>query len=74
MLDKIMAAQQQMAELKQRLDTVMVTGECEGLEVTANANNRFVGVSIPDGLLSDKEQLEDYLCIAMNRALENART
>ncbi len=73
MLDKIMAAQQQMADLKQRLDAAMVTGECEGLEVTTTANNNIVGITIPDGLLADKDQLEDYLCIAINRALENAK-
>lgn len=74
MFDKLMQAQAKMAEVKARLDNITVIGEAENgkvkIELTANKITKSVSIS-PD-LLNDREQLEDLLAIAFNRALEQA--
>lgn len=74
MFDKLMQTQAKMAEVKARLDNITVIGEAENgkvkIELTANKITKSVSIS-PD-LLNDREQLEDLLAIAFNRALEQA--
>jgi nucleoid-associated protein EbfC len=76
MFDKIMEAQQKAGEVKTRLDAVTVTGIAEGgkITVTANGNKVVQSVTIDDSLLkdTDKEQLEELLVIAINKAMEQA--
>ena len=76
MFDKLMQAQQKAGEVKQRLDAIMVTGVAEGGKITVNANGNKVvqSVIIDDGFLkeADKEQLEELLVIAINKAMEQA--
>lgn len=68
-----MGAQSQMEELKKRLDDIKVFGEAEGkVTVTANANKKIEDITFNDELLNDKEQLQDLIVLATNRALENA--
>ena len=71
-----MQAQQKAGEVKQRLDAIIVTGVAEGgkITVTANGNKVIQSVSIDDAFFkdADKEQLEELLAIAINKAMEQA--
>ena len=71
-----MQAQQKAGEIKKRLDAITVTGIAEGgkITVTANANKVVQSVAIDDELFKDgdKEQLEELLLIAINKAMEQA--
>jgi DNA-binding YbaB/EbfC family protein len=76
MFDKLMQAQQKAGEVKQRLDAIIVTGVAEGGKITVSANGNKViqSVIIDDDLFkeADKEQLEELLVIAINKAMEQA--
>ncbi len=76
MLDKLMAAQQKADEIKKRLDTIFVVGEVEGaaIRVTATANKVITAVEIRDDFYkqADKEELEELLLTAINKALTQA--
>jgi nucleoid-associated protein EbfC len=76
MFDKLMQAQQKAVEVKQRLDAITVTGVAEGGKITVSANGNKViqSVIIDDDLFkeADKEQLEELLVIAINKAMEQA--
>ena len=71
-----MQAQQKAGEVKKRLDAITVTGVAEGgkITVTANGNKVIQSVVIDDELFKegDKEQLEELLVIAVNKAMEQA--
>ncbi|MBC8053072.1 MAG: YbaB/EbfC family nucleoid-associated protein [Sphingobacteriaceae bacterium] len=76
MFDKLLQVQQKAAEVKSRLDKVSVTGEAEGgkIKVTSNGNKLITSIEIAPELLSpdDKEELEELLAVAINKALEQA--
>lgn len=76
MFDKLMAAQGKAEEIKKRLDTISVFGEVEGgaIKVTATANKAITAISISDEFYeqSDKEELEELLQAAVNKALAQA--
>jgi hypothetical protein len=59
---------------KERLHTVMIDeASSDGLlKVTLTANREIKSISIDDSLLEDKEQLEDYLVLTLNKAIEKA--
>jgi len=76
MFDKLFAAQQKAEEIKKRLDTVSVYGEVENgaIKITATANKTIIGVSIDETFLksADKEELEELLLTAINKAMASA--
>ena len=76
MFDKIMEAQQKAGEIKKRLDAITVTGTAEGgkITVTANANKVVQSVAIDETFLkeSDRDELEELLVVAINKALQQA--
>jgi DNA-binding YbaB/EbfC family protein len=74
MMDKLKEAQQKVEETKTRLNSVLVDEvSADGkLKVTLTANREIKAISIDDSLLSDAEELEDYLIIALNKALKKA--
>jgi len=74
MMGKLQEAQKKVAETKQRLDTVLIDEQSsDGLfKVTLTANRTIKSVTINDQLLEDKEQLEDYLVLVMNKAIAKA--
>lgn len=76
MFDKLFAAQQKAEEVKKRLDTISVFGEVENgaIKVTATANKAITGIAIDEEFFknADKEELEELLQIAVNKALANA--
>ncbi|MBT8384428.1 MAG: YbaB/EbfC family nucleoid-associated protein [Bacteroidia bacterium] len=72
MMEKLKEAQKKVEETKARLNTVLVDGESNGVKVSVTANREIKNISIDDNLLNDKEELEDYLIIALNKAIEKA--
>lgn len=74
MMGKLKETQQKVEATKKRLDTVMLMESSpEGLvEVTITANRKLKEIKIDDSLLEDKEQLEDYIILAVNKAIEKA--
>ena len=74
MMGKLKETQQKMEETKKRLDTVLIDEQSsdEKLKVTLTANSKLKSVEISDSLLENKDQLEDYLIVVMNKALEKA--
>ena len=74
MMDKLKEAQRKIEETKVRLNTVLVDGEAGNgvIKVSVTANREIRSINISDDLLNEKEALEDYLIIALNKALEKA--
>ena len=74
MMGKLQEAQKKVEETKQRLNTVLVDEQsADGLlKVTVNANRVIRSLEISDELFEDKEQLEDYLILTLNKVLEKA--
>ncbi|WP_010250143.1 YbaB/EbfC family nucleoid-associated protein [Myroides injenensis] len=74
MMGKLQETQAKIEETKKRLDTVLVDDQSNDglLKVTLTANRTIRSISISDELMDDKEQLEDYLIMVLNRAIEKA--
>ncbi len=74
MMGKLKEAQKKVEETKQRLNHVLVDeNSSDGkLKVTITANRTIKSISIDDELLQDKEMLEDYLILTLNKAIEKA--
>jgi DNA-binding protein YbaB len=76
MLDKLMQAQQMAEDLKQKLNQISVTGEAGNnkVVVTLTAGKDFKDIKISESLLTpeNKEELEDLIGIAFEKALEAA--
>lgn len=74
MMGKLKETQKKVEETKKRLDTVMVDESSSDnlLKVIITANREVKSISIADELLNDKEQLEDYLILTMNKAIAKA--
>jgi len=76
MFDKLFAAQQKAEEIKKRLDTISVYGEVENgaIRITATANKAITSVAIDETFFknADKEELEELLQTAINKALASA--
>ena len=76
MFDKLMEAQQKAGEVKKRLDAISVSGVAEGgkITVTANANKVIQSIHIDSAFLADadKDEIEELLVVAINKALEQA--
>lgn len=74
MMGKLKEAQQKVEETKKRLDTVLVDEQSKDglLKVTLTANRKIKSITVDETLLEDKEQLEDYLILVLNKAIEKA--
>ena len=74
MMGKIQEAQKKIEETKKRLDTVLIDEKSSDglLEVTLTANRTIRSLHISEELLGDKEQLEDYLIMVLNKAITKA--
>lgn len=74
MMGKLKETQKKVEETKKRLDTVLVDENSADdlLKVTMTANRALKSISIADELLKDKEQLEDYLILTLNKAIKKA--
>lgn len=74
MMGKLKETQKKIEDTKKRLDTVLIDEQSNDglLKVTLTANRKVKSIVINDSLLEDKEQLEDYLVLVMNKAIEKA--
>jgi len=74
MMGKLQETQKKIEETKNRLNTVLIDEQSSDglLKVTMTANREIKNLSIDDSLLEDKEQLEDYLVLVMNKAIAKA--
>jgi nucleoid-associated protein EbfC len=74
MMGKLKETQNKIEETKKRLDTVLVDEQSTDglLKVTITANRKIKSITIADELLEDKEQLEDYMILVINKAIEKA--
>ncbi|QTD38160.1 YbaB/EbfC family nucleoid-associated protein [Polaribacter batillariae] len=74
MMGKLKEAQQKVEETKVRLNSVLVdeTSSDGKIKVTLTANRQIKAISIDDSLLTDAEELEDYLILTLNKAIEKA--
>jgi DNA-binding YbaB/EbfC family protein len=74
MMGKLKETQQKIEDTKKRLDTVLIDEQSTDglLKVTLTANRKIKSITIHDTLLEDKEQLEDYLILTLNKAIEKA--
>jgi len=74
MMGKLKETQEKVEATKKRLDTVLIdeTSSDGLLKVTLTANRKIKSIEVDDSLLEDKEQLEDYLVLTLNKAIEKA--
>ena len=74
MMGKIKETQKKVEATKERLNTIMIDEESSDgiLKVTLTANREIKSIAVDDSLLEDKEQLEDYLVLTLNKAIEKA--
>jgi DNA-binding YbaB/EbfC family protein len=76
MFDKLFEVQAKAGEVKQRLDNITVTGTAEGgkISVTATGNKIIQSINIDADFFkeADKEEIEELLVIAINKAMEQA--
>ncbi|WP_100615870.1 YbaB/EbfC family nucleoid-associated protein [Confluentibacter citreus] len=74
MMGKLKETQKKIEDTKKRLDTVLIDEKSNDdlLKITITANRKIKSISISDDLLNDKEQLEDYLILTLNKAIERA--
>lgn len=75
LMGKLQEAKAKAESTKERLKTVLVDEQSSDglLKITATANGRIKEVQVSEELLEDKEQLEDYLILTLNKALEKAQ-
>lgn len=74
MMSKLKEAQKKVEETKERLNTVLIdeASSDSKLKVTITANRTIKSIAIDDDLLQDKEMLEDYLILTLNKAIDKA--
>ena len=74
MMGKLKETQEKVKATKERLNSVILEEKSSDdlLSVTITANRTLRAINIDDQLLQDKEQLEDYLVLTLNKAIEKA--
>ena len=74
MMGKLKETQAKVEATKERLHTVLIDeSSADGLlKTTITANRTIKEIQIADSLLADKEQLEDYLILTLNKAIAKA--
>ena len=74
MMGKLKETQEKVKATKERLNSVIVEEKSSDnlLSVTITANRTLKAINIDDELLKDKEQLEDYLVLILNKAIDKA--
>ncbi|GEM54334.1 hypothetical protein B0A58_06615 [Flavobacterium branchiophilum NBRC 15030 = ATCC 35035] len=75
MMGKLRDTQQKMEDTKKRLDQVLIDQKSSDglLKVSVTANGSINSLTIAEALMEDKDQLEDYLILTLNKALAEAK-
>ena len=74
-MGKLQEMKQKVEEAKKRLDTITVEGEAGNgaVKVKINGNRKIENIEIgEEALKGDKEEIEDLILTAANRAIEQA--
>ncbi len=71
---KLETAKENVAAAKKQLDNVLIDADAGNgaVKVSVTGNRRVKSLSISDEVLKDKDMLEDYLILALNKALDEA--
>ena len=72
MMGKLHEAQLQAEQIKKKLDNVHLRESDGEITITITGNREIKDVEVPDALLEDKEELQDKLVLALNRAIKKA--
>lgn len=74
MMGKLKETQEKVKATRERLHTVLLDEKSPDglLEVTITANREIKRIAIDDRLMEDREQLEDYLILTLNKAIARA--
>ena len=74
MMNKLKEAQKKVEETKERLNHVIIDEASSNGEVkiSITANRTIKSIDLNENLLEDKEMLEDYLILTLNKAIERA--
>lgn len=74
MMGKLKETQAKVEATKERLNTVIIDEQSQDglVKVSITANRTIKSITLDDSLLEDKEQLEDYLILALNKAIKKA--
>lgn len=74
MMGKLKETQEKMEKAKQQLNHVLIdeVSSDGSIKVTITANREIKSITIDEKIFSDKEQLEDYLVLTLNKAIEKA--
>ncbi len=74
MMGKIKETQAKVEETKKQLDHVLIDEQSSDglLKLTLTANRTIKNIEIDQELMQDREQLEDYLVLTLNKAIERA--
>lgn len=74
MMNQLKDTQQRVEAKKKELDTVILkeASSSGDIQVQISANREVKEIQISDALLEDKEQLEDYLLLTLNKAIKKA--
>ncbi len=71
-MGKLQDMKQKSEEAKERLNHITAKGEAGGVVVIATGNREIKDVTIPEGM-TDMEEVQDMLVLAINKALETAK-
>lgn len=74
MMGKLKETQKKVEETKLRLNKVFIDEQSNDglLKITITANREIKSIEIEEQLLQEKEQLEDYLVLTLNKAITKA--
>lgn len=72
MMGKLHEAQQQAEEVKKKLDDVQLRESDGEITIIITGNREIKDVEVSEALLEDKEELQDKLVLALNRAIKKA--
>lgn len=72
MMAKLQEAQQQAGEVKNRLNQVELKEDNGEICIRITGNREIKDIEIHENLLQDREELEDKLVLAINRAIARA--
>lgn len=74
MMNKLKETQEKVEATKERMKNVLLDEQSSDglLKVTITAAREIKNINIAPELLEDKEQLEDYLVLTLNKAIKRA--
>ncbi|MFN4763510.1 YbaB/EbfC family nucleoid-associated protein [Gillisia sp. Q332] len=74
MMNKLKETQEKVEATKERMKSVLIDEQSSDglLKITITAAREIKNISIADELMEDKDQLEDYLVLTLNKAIKRA--